>query len=203
MQECYICYNRIYIGIKQNNCLNSHQVCYTCYYMTEPDKCCFCRRSSGQYDLYFNNQFIASYNYMPHTIEQFYCLLNLSYQQNVPVKELITLEAHEDLYIYFNGPIIKFYLKFALIFLSLSIFFYLLYCLNLIYPSHATTKCFLTYSGTRCIVMGYNYVYLLTNIIFIFFGSVCFFISCYCLYLSIRPPQNYFKRILYKKMNIL
>ncbi len=202
MHECLVCYNKIHVGVKQSECFPSHYICFTCHYQINPDKCCLCRRSTGLYDVYSSqyNKVIASYNYMPYMIEQLYAVLNLSKQKRKSIEEMITLEDYEELYVYVNGPIIKLYWNFSWIFGILSILFYILLSVNSLSPTYTIQRCYHTYHGVVCNIVGYAYVYALANGLLFCLCICSLVLFLYFMYLSIRHPKNPFKAILLQKL---
>lgn len=202
MDNCPICYNHIYIGIKQYNCFNSHYICYTCYYNSNTYKCCMCRRNSGIYNICsYNKKIEFITNDIPDQIDEFYHILNHSYQTKIPIKKLITLNDYQELYIYLKGSIINLYLWYSFIFYGMSCLFYILFIIE---PSfHTIISCYYTVNGTVCKIINYNYVYIVSNIILILLSIMSFIIGMYFMINSIKIPNNYFKKILFKKYNII
>lgn len=203
MQECPICYNKIYIGIKQSECFDSHFVCYTCYYQSHTFRCCMCRRNSGIYEVYKSTprklDFIC--NEIPDSIDTFYHLVNYSKQTNTNIRDIIVLEECEELYPYIKGPIIRLYLIFSGIFFGLGCLFSVLYNIN---PSFSTlTRCFVTMNGVVCHVIGYTYVYIVANTVIMILSICSFSVAVYFMLLSIKIPSNPFKLLLFKKLKYI
>lgn len=60
MENCYICDNTIMFGVKNTKCMNSHVICISCYGSCEKNKCCFCRRETGDIAIVNHNYHVIA-----------------------------------------------------------------------------------------------------------------------------------------------
>ncbi len=198
---CNICYNKIFIGIKQFNCIDSHLICYSCFYNSLNNICCICRRNSYIYNIYscFDNKITITCNYIPLIMNEYYHLINYSYQNKTTIDNIIDLEKHKGLYPYIKGNILKKYIKCSLILLAISC---ILYNIDIKESTNTIIKCYTTIDGIRCNVISYKYVYWFINLMFFWTSLFCIVISIYLVNNSIINCNNDFKHMLIKKMKI-
>jgi hypothetical protein len=79
MTLCHICYNEMYINIKELRCINSHAVCSSCFFKSYSNKCSFCRRPMGIIEINYKDTPISITNSISSKFLLYFALLQEQY----------------------------------------------------------------------------------------------------------------------------
>ena len=189
LEGCPVCYQPIYLGIKQLDCHSSHYICITCFAQhVEYYRCCMCRRSTDTYILYSRkqNKTVCVFNELPEIMELYLSALNLSRQTGKSLQTLVSPDILKPSSINYH-QVHRFLMLLFLSATLLSLF---------MATDRADTRILFCYTNgiyAICRKVDYRYVYLIARLFYLclFLGTT---MMCgHAFVHSWSPIQNPFK----------